>query len=368
MIDPSVADHKVLCIVTPPTCFGSLSESLKQSNPIPAPLALLKSSLSSTCTRDPSLCVHTVELMVTEKSNPPRSVFGYFRALLAMFTSNPLTTFSLILPLFTSLVFLPSLPLAAAEKSKMTVLPLPTHSTTGNTVLCLANDFQTSIDGFSAPDDLTSAMGRTEKALWSSRHRFLSVERGEEFFHGSNTTNDVSGCKHHLSSLVLSLNIPRGESTKKVPSILDSTVRPVEDRIELEAYHLSVPVNGPAHIEAKTALGLFRGLTTFEQLFYHLPLKTAASGSGQVLSRTDSLPQSEQLPLGSGPGSARETTGEARGPAQSTKETGRTYAPFAPYEVDDKPAFGWRAVLRDTSRNYFSVASLIKVRRFRNIR
>ena len=291
----------------------------------------------------------------------PRSKLHLVRAFLTMLTSSPFTLLSMILPLVSIFVFLPSVPAAVVDKGKLTVLPFPTHSTTGDTPLCLTDDFRIRF-GQDAPEDLSMAIRRTEEALRNSRHRYLSVGRGKEFFASSNSTDKLSGCKHHLSSLVLTLSSSALESRQTIPSIFDSATRPAEDRPELEAYRLSIPLTGPARIEAKTALGLFRGLTTFELLFYHLPLKSsAASSDGQVLSRPDSLSQSEQLPLGSGIGSSRETAGDERGPAGNTEEAGRVYAPFAPYEIEDKPAFGWRAVLRDTSRNYFSVESILKV-------
>lgn len=299
--------------------------------------------------------------MIAAQSEKPSKRSYHPHSLLNMLISNPLTTLSLLLPLVsTALVFF-SAPAAALQKSKLTVLPLPTHSTTGDTPLCLASDFRISAENHAIPHDLAAAMARTEKALWISNHRYLSVERGSEFFSRSNSI-DLNPCKHHLSSLVLSLKGSNLDETKSIPSIFESAVRPAEERAELEAYRLFVPLNGPARIEAKTALGLFRGLSTFEQLFYHLPAKSAAAGSEKtVLSRPDTLAQSEQLPLGSGSGSSRETAGQAQGPAESTETTGRTYAPFAPYEIEDKPSFGWRAVMLDTSRHYFGLPSILKV-------
>jgi hexosaminidase len=37
------------------------------------------------------------------------------------------------------------------------------------------------------------------------------------------------------------------------------------------------------------------------------------------------------------------------------------YAPFAPYEIEDKPQFPWRSVLFDTSRNYFRIKTIKKL-------
>ena len=96
----------------------------------------------------------------------------------------------------------------------------------------------------------------------------------------------------------------------------------------MEAYNLTVPVDGTAVIKANSALGLFRGLTTFEDMWYYL------------------------APQGSGGNNLRKrwSNGEA------------LYAPFGPYEVSDSPAFGWRAVLLDTSRNFYPIADIQSVR------
>lgn len=170
----------------------------------------------------------------------------------------------------------------------------------------------------------------------------------------------MSGCKAHISSLVLSFK-DLDRDAESISSIYSDAILPVELRPDVEAYRLSVLLSQPARIEAKSALGLYRGLTTFEQLFYHLAGSsgsvTPSVATGGILSRPNSLAASEQLPLGST--TAADTQGSGEG--SKTELDDRTYAPFAPYEIEDKPAFGWRAVLLDTSRNYFSVPSILKV-------
>ncbi len=52
-------------------------------------------------------------------------------------------------------------------------------------------------------------------------------------------------------------------------SIAEEAVKPIEQRDE--SYELYVPASGCVRLSANTALGLLRGLTTFEQMFYLCP-------------------------------------------------------------------------------------------------
>ncbi|EGN98182.1 glycoside hydrolase family 20 protein [Serpula lacrymans var. lacrymans S7.3] len=76
-----------------------------------------------------------------------------------------------------------------------------------------------------------------------------------------------------------------------------------------EAYSLSVPSDGSAAIlKANSSLGLFRGLTTFSQLWYEYD--------------------------------------------------GTTYNPEAPIEITDWPLYPYRGFMLDTARNYFPVSDI----------
>jgi hexosaminidase len=301
---------------------------------------------------------------------PPLRPTRAIRAILTMLAHSPFTTLSLLLPLlaYSAVLFLPT---ASATKSRITVWPLPSSSSSGNgeTPLCLSPDFNIVFDehtaGLPLPHDLKAAVKRTEAALKDHKHAYLSPTAGREFFSKSkdNSIEDLAACEHVLTVLHLTLDPGFLSGSKAIPSILSSAVAPAESRPELEAYRLSVPLDGPASMSAKTALGLFRGLTTFEQLWYSVPISHPSdhgnSGTSYtVLSRPDSLPASQQLPLGSS--GSQDARQEEHAPSTSAETERRVYAPFAPYEVDDKPSFGWRAVLLDTSRNFFSVRSIVK--------
>lgn len=279
----------------------------------------------------------------------------------------PITFFkmlSLIIPLLASaILFLSSASVQTSSSLKdqdvrsrpLNVLPLPTKYTTGDQVICLSPDFTIILDaksGYPLPHDLKKAVRRTQDGIWSIKHRYLSIERGAEFF-----TED-EGCDNTLSTLKVIV-----EQEGHVDSIMDSAIRPAEERPDLEAYTLSVTIGTHATIISKTALGALRGLTTFENLFYHLPAQdgeSSESSKGGLLSKLDTLAQSEQLPLGSG--GQIDQSSDAHGTGLKSETKGKWYAPAAPYEIEDKPAFGWRAVMLDTSRNWFGKEAILKVR------
>ncbi|KAL7421213.1 Glucosamine-6-phosphate isomerase (Glucosamine-6-phosphate deaminase) (GNPDA) (GlcN6P deaminase) [Cryptotrichosporon argae] len=213
------------------------------------------------------------------------------------------------------------------EPSAPFPLPLPIRSTHGSTVLCLAPALTFTLPT-NAPADLTAAADRTLTHLWSTKHKHLSPDRGASLL--------ASRCKGYIDEVVLDL-------TGSNESIYYHATLPTEGRPDAEAYRLSVPVSGPATITAKTALGLFRGLTTFEHLFFRGNVASSARGyyteqvqqdtSKQVAFINDAINEEESV----------------------------LYAPHGPYDIQDRPSFGWRAVLLDTSRNFFSVSRILKM-------
>jgi hexosaminidase len=92
-----------------------------------------------------------------------------------------------------------------------------------------------------------------------------------------------------------------------VRSISDEATDVLESRDE--AYTLTVPSDGSvATLEANSTLGLFRGLTTFGQLWYEYD--------------------------------------------------GVTYTLEAPIQIHDAPAYPYRGFMLDTARNYFPVSDI----------
>lgn len=215
---------------------------------------------------------------------------------------------------------------ALAVSAELRVVPEPTSHSTGNTTLCLHQGFQISVEGGKAPADLEAAKAEVRDRLFGNTHQYLSPTRGQEFL-------PEGQCGGSIKNLVLRYN-----DGAKVQAIADDAQERFEERIDNEAYKLTVPVDGPAVISADTSIGLFRGLTTFENLFYST--EAARSSLENTPSKWRRWMRFDH---------------EERG----NKAKGTIYAPFAPYEIEDKPAFGWRAVLLDTSR-HFLPKSVIK--------
>lgn len=313
----------------------------------------------------------TPSQLAPNSQSPPALSLVHLKTLLAMLPSV-WTSLSFLLPLCAStyLLFGSAVSAAPHQSAHLRVQPQPARSSTGNTVLCLADDFTIHLDA-RAPHDLHKAVERTRQHLRHDKHQYLSPRRGLEFFR-SDDGKLAKGCEHHLHELRLSF--PTSTQDKHISSIFEDATRPVENRIELEVYRLSVPVSGEAVLESYSAIGMLRGLTTFEQLFYHVPAHAgkahghagatveggSASGGYTVMSTPDSLSPDQQLPLGSGGVST--STDQADRPTGSASQTeGQVYAPHAPYEIEDKPAFPWRATGLDTSRNWSGPEALRRI-------
>ncbi|PCH40388.1 glycoside hydrolase family 20 protein [Wolfiporia cocos MD-104 SS10] len=176
--------------------------------------------------------------------------------------------------------------------------PLPRSLSEGTTALRLAPAFHITLapSVHGAPADLYEAILRTETQLWTDDLGRLVIGRG---------AGDVSAFEAaaHLSELTLEL-----DAGSTVLSITEEAQKPIEQRNE--AYTLSVPSNGSAAtITASSTLGLFRGLTTFGQLWYEYE--------------------------------------------------GTVYAVNTPVEIEDSPAYPYRGLLLDTARNYFAVSDIL---------
>ncbi|KAI0060417.1 N-acetylhexosaminidase [Artomyces pyxidatus] len=173
--------------------------------------------------------------------------------------------------------------------------PQPTSLQTGSSTLLLAPNFNIKVSIPHAPSDLTDAVTRTKQYLQNDKLERLVVGRGAA---------DVSALTKakSLSSLTLQLN-----PGATVRSITAEAQVALEDRDE--AYALTVPSDGSgAVISANSTLGLFRGLTTFGQLWYY---------SGGIV-----------------------------------------YAINQPTQIKDAPAYPYRGFMLDTARNFFSVSDI----------
>ncbi|KIK99840.1 glycoside hydrolase family 20 protein [Paxillus rubicundulus Ve08.2h10] len=172
--------------------------------------------------------------------------------------------------------------------------PLPQSLTTGSDLVVLATNFNIKLSMDNSPKDLQDAVSRTEHYLSHDNLGRLLVGRG---------SSDAAAIKtaKQLSILIVSCGVdtPR--------SLSDEAMDDLESRDE--KYILSVPSDGtPATLRANSTLGLFRGLTTFSQLFYEYD---------RVI-----------------------------------------YAPETPIEIEDWPTYPYRGFMLDTARNYYPVSDI----------
>ncbi|KAF5343337.1 hypothetical protein D9758_014168 [Tetrapyrgos nigripes] len=172
--------------------------------------------------------------------------------------------------------------------------PLPKQLSTGSTTLKLSDDFDITFDGDSTPQDLLDAIGRTKDFLRNDKLQRLVVGRGA-------SDADAVSSAQSLSSLVLSMD---SGFSGQMRSLSEEAIDSLELRVE--GYSLTVPSDGSqAELKANSTLGLFRGLTTFSQLWYDLD--------------------------------------------------GTAYTVEAPIAIVDEPPIG---LMLDTARNYFPVADI----------
>ncbi|KAJ3568850.1 hypothetical protein NP233_g5442 [Leucocoprinus birnbaumii] len=181
--------------------------------------------------------------------------------------------------------------------SALALWPRPQNLTTGTTPLRLAPDFSIKISGIShLPKDLTDAVARTTNFLKTDKLQILVPDRG------ASLASTVKSAKTLQSLTISSIS---GTSTP-IKSISEDAVAGLG--VADESYSLRVPAGGDAELTAKSALGMFRGLTTFEQLWFDLG--------------------------------------------------GTTYTLQAPVQIEDAPVYPYRGFMLDTSRNYFPVSDI----------
>lgn len=156
--------------------------------------------------------------------------------------------------------------------------PIPRSLSTGSTTLKLAADFKINLNVSNPPQDLVDAISQTESYLSNDKlqvsllftfntcmvcakssgrvQQRLAVGRGA----ADNAT--LTGARKIAS---LSVSLVKGAP---VHPIATEAVKALTSREE--SYILSVPSDGSAaSLTANSTLGLFRGLTTFSQLWYY---------------------------------------------------------------------------------------------------
>ena len=141
----------------------------------------------------------------------------------------------------------------------LAIWPRPQNMTTGTTPLRLSSGFSIRTSGINhVPKDLLDAIRHSSDYLKTDELGPLVPDRGAS---SARTASSARG----LQSLILRLESDDGQSQ----SISDGAIAGLG--VTDETYTLEIPVNGEnATLTARSALGLFRGLKTFEQLWFHV--------------------------------------------------------------------------------------------------
>ncbi|OAX33954.1 hypothetical protein K503DRAFT_480623 [Rhizopogon vinicolor AM-OR11-026] len=140
--------------------------------------------------------------------------------------------------------------------SVLALWPIPTTLETGMTALKVSPSFYFDVQVNGAPADLYEAVGQAQYYLETDKLGRLVVGRG------ATDTTALASAKT-LSCLKLSLT-----SGATAEPIASEAVKPLGTRSE--EYALTIPADGStATLTANSTLGLYRGLTTFNQLFYY---------------------------------------------------------------------------------------------------
>lgn len=131
---------------------------------------------------------------------------------------------------------------------------MPRTFDTGNNTLQLSPNFSIHITFKNPSQDLQNALSTTQSRLKIDKFERLVVGRGKT------DAKAIQGASQlHILELSLLANNPT--------SIAGELALPFEFRSE--SYELTVPSDGsPATLRANSSLGLFRGLTTFGQMWY----------------------------------------------------------------------------------------------------
>ena len=137
---------------------------------------------------------------------------------------------------------------------------MPRDLETGTALLKLSSKFDIKVSDIpKPPQDLLDAISRTMSHLHSDQLQRLIVGRG---------ANDSAALPHAPSLAQLTVTLT--PNSPPIQSIMKEATKEITKRSE--SYSLTIPDthHGVATLTANSSLGLLRGLTTFEQLWYQV--------------------------------------------------------------------------------------------------
>lgn len=151
--------------------------------------------------------------------------------------------------LFILLIFLA--PLTSA------LWPMPRELSNGTTPLKLSSSFDIQAFFKNIPSDLQDAIQRTKSHLKTDMFERLVVGRGSV---------DAQAITHANSLKALLLSLNHGVTVRPIAVEVNTVAIDARD----ESYSLTIPSHGTqATLIANSTLGLLRGLTTFDTMWYH---------------------------------------------------------------------------------------------------
>lgn len=234
--------------------------------------------------------------------------------------------------------YLPLLLLAVSSRFAPTsaIWPAPKSFFQGHQLAKLSDDFYISFAGplaSNAPADLDEAAVRTLEQIRTEKHHILVPDLGESDRQTIKGSTELEKLELRLSSkgatawLVDTVRSVAG--TYATLSISEETDRPASERDESYSLHIppSPSSKKPATLTAATSLGLLRGLESFTQLVYTLP---------------DVYRLPTDVTLYASPE-------EVSAPVRYLR---------TPVSIQDEPAFTYRGLLVDTSRNFIPIEDL----------
>ncbi|KAI0697016.1 N-acetylhexosaminidase [Cytidiella melzeri] len=191
-----------------------------------------------------------------------------------------------------------SIALACIFHGVVALWPIPPHMLTGITPMKLSSDFSITSALSHLPDDLAAAITDTQFRLKTDKFQRLVVGRGAADAQAVQAAAQLRTLELSLAPLAPPARPIATEATAKLHS-------------RSESYDLFIPSNtSTARLVANSTLGLFRGLTTFGQLWYTYKSEI--------------------------------------------------YILQAPVEIQDSPAFPYRGFSLDTSRNFYPVSDILR--------
>ncbi len=148
--------------------------------------------------------------------------------------------------------------------------PIPRTMSPGDSPVKLSSKFDIHVRFANPPADLRAAISRTKSSLFAGQLERLVLGRGSA---------DADLLKDARTLVSLELSLAAGSPVR---SIAEETNQPIEAKSE--SYSLSIPESSAsATISANSTLGLFRGLATFEQLWYdYQGIKYTLEGGAEI--------------------------------------------------------------------------------------